>query len=119
MTLGFRGEALASIGSVSRLVTVEGDSEVQASPVAHPQGTTIEVRDLFFNTPARRKFLRAEKTEFEHIDELIKRMALSSFNVGFTLKHNQRVVRQYFPAQSSAASERLSALCGRNVDRPY
>jgi DNA mismatch repair protein MutL len=125
MTLGFRGEALASIGSVSRLtlasaqakstgwqVSIEGDSEAQNAPVAHPQGTTIEVRDLFFNTPARRKFLRAEKTEFDHIDELIKRMALSSFNVGFTLKHNQRVARQYFPAQSSAATERLSALCG-------
>ncbi len=125
MTLGFRGEALASIGSVSRLsltsaqakssgwqVSIEGDGEVQASPAAHPQGTTIEVRDLFFNTPARRKFLRAEKTEFDHIDELIKRVALSAFNVGFTLKHNQRIVRQYVPADTSAATERLSALCG-------
>ena len=56
------------------------------TPAAHPQGTTVEVRDLFFNTPARRKFLRAEKTEFDHIDELIKRMALSSFAVGFTLE---------------------------------
>lgn len=125
MTLGFRGEALASISSISRLtltsaqikstgwqVSVEGDKEASASPAAHPQGTTIEVRDLFFNTPARRKFLRSEKTEFDHIDELIKRMALSAFSVGFTLKHNQRLVRQYFPATPSQGAERLSALCG-------
>lgn len=126
MTLGFRGEALASIGSVSRLqlisaienhtgwqVAIEGDTQPDVTPAPHPCGTTIDVRDLFFNTPARRKFLRAEKTEFDHIDELIKRMALSSFNVGFTLKHNQRLIRQYFPAKmQEAGSERLSALCG-------
>ncbi len=124
-TLGFRGEALASIGSISRLqltsaieknsawqVSVEGDIASDIQPAAHPQGTTIEVRDLFFNTPARRKFLRAEKTEFDHIDELIKRMALSSFHVGFTLKHNQRIARQYFPVQQKENEERLSALCG-------
>jgi DNA mismatch repair protein MutL len=125
MTLGFRGEALASISSVSRLtltsalakntgwqVAAEGDVTVDVAPAAHPQGTTIEVRDLFFNTPARRKFLRSEKTEFDHIDELIKRMALSSFSVGFTLKHNQKIVRQYFPAATNQHSERLGALCG-------
>lgn len=126
MTLGFRGEALASIGSVSRLtltsalanatgwqVSVEGDIASAIAPAAHPKGTTVEIRDLFFNTPARRKFMRAEKTEFEHIDELIKRMALSSFGVGFTLRHNQRVVRQYHAVTSPAlSSERLSTLCG-------
>lgn len=126
MTLGFRGEALASVSSVSRLaitsaiakssgwqIAVEGDSEPTISPAAHPQGTTVEVRDLFFNTPARRKFLRAEKTEFDHIDELIKRIALASFEVGFTLKHNQKLIRQYFPATSTQnMHERLSALCG-------
>lgn len=125
-TLGFRGEALASIGSVSRLtitsavagaagsrVSVEGDIASAIEPAAHPQGTTVEVRDLFFNTPARRKFLRTEKTEFDHIDELIKRMALSSFNVTFTLRHNQRMLRQYHAVTSSAhATERLGALCG-------
>jgi DNA mismatch repair protein MutL len=124
LTLGFRGEALASIGSVSRLtltsaqatcsgwqVSVQGDIAPEMVPAAHPQGTTVEVRDLFFNTPARRKFLRSEKTEFDHIDELIKRMALSSFAVGFTLKHNQKIVRHYFPSTSSK-SERLGALCG-------
>ena len=127
MTLGFRGEALASISSVSRLilssatangpgwqVTAQGiDMEPQVSPAAHPQGTTIEVRDLFFNTPARRKFLRAEKTEFDHIDEVIKRVALSSFSVNFTLKHNQRLIRQYRAAQSGIEFEqRVSSLCG-------
>lgn len=126
MTLGFRGEALASIGSVSRLtltsaqtkntawqISVEGDQVTDITPAAHPVGTTVEVRDLFFNTPARRKFLRSEKTEFDHIDELIKRIALSNFSIGLTLKHNQKIVRQYFPAPSTKHSqERLSALCG-------
>lgn len=123
-TLGFRGEALASIGSVSRLslisaltnhpgwrVSVAGDAEPVLEPAPHPQGTTIEVRDLFFNTPARRKFLRAEKTEFDHIDELIKRVALASPHIGFTLRHNNRVVRE-LPASSVQMYERLSALCG-------
>jgi DNA mismatch repair protein MutL len=126
LTLGFRGEALASIGSVSRLtvtsalakqagreVAVEGDITSEIRPAAHPQGTTVEVRDLFFNTPARRKFMKSEKTEFDHIDELIKRVALSSFSTGFTLKHNQKLVRQYFPSNSSKQdTERLSSLCG-------
>lgn len=126
MTLGFRGEALASIGSVSRMTLLsarEKNTGFQVSaiagttdavlPAARPQGTTVEVRDLFFNTPARRKFLRAEKTEFDHIDELIKRIALSAFSVGFTLTHNQRMVRQYFPCQEGASPAlRLQALCG-------
>lgn len=126
MTLGFRGEALASIGSVSRLsltsaiknstgweVTVEGESESRIEPAAHPQGTTVAVRDLFFNTPARRKFLRSEKTEFDHIDELIKRMALSAYDVGINLKHNQKLIRQYLPAKTlQNSTERLRSLCG-------
>ena len=94
-SLGFRGEALASIGSVSRLTLTsnaheqgsegvsaacEGrDMEVQLKPAPHPQGTTVEVRDLFFNTPARRKFLRKEKTEFNHLEEVVKRLALVTF----------------------------------------
>lgn len=109
-SLGFRGEALASISSVSRLTLsskpeqqeaawqafAQGrDMAVEVKPVAHPSGTTIEVKDLFFNTPARRKFLRTEKTEFSHIDELIKRIALSRFDVSITLTHNEKVVRQY------------------------
>lgn len=121
-TLGFRGEALASIGSVSRLslmsalaehpgwrVAVAGDAEPVLEPAPHPQGTTVDVRDLFFNTPARRKFMRSEKTEFDHIDELIKRLALASFGIHFTLRHNSRVVREY---TSSHNTERLTALCG-------
>lgn len=126
LTLGFRGEALASIGAVARLslssakartsgwrIGVAGDALQPLEPHAHPQGTTVEVRDLFFNTPARRKFLRSEKTEFEHIDELIKRIALANFKVGFTLKHNQRLIRHYPRAQSSqTATQRLITLCG-------
>lgn len=126
MTLGFRGEALASIGSVSRLsiqsavakstgwqIAIAGNDDPQLSPASHPTGTTVDVYDLFFNTPARRKFLRSEKTEFEHIDELIKRMALSSFAIGFTLKQDQRLVRQYHAAPSvDRAGERLRSLCG-------
>jgi len=126
-TLGFRGEALASIGSVSRLsltsavkgaaawrVTTAGsDASLQPAPAAHPSGTTVEVRDLFFNTPARRKFLKSEKTEFEHIDELVRRIALSAFSVDFTLKHNQKTIRHYRSSQSEKeCSQRVAALCG-------
>lgn len=109
-SLGFRGEALASISSVSRLTmtskpaeqseawaaNAEGlDMDVVIKPAAHPNGTTVDVVDLFFNTPARRKFLRAEKTEFNHIDILIKRIALSRPDVTFVLKHNKKVVKRY------------------------
>lgn len=112
-SLGFRGEALASISSVTRLtltscaegnseawqVSVEGrDMQATVAPAAHPQGTTIEVRDLFFNTPARRKFLRTEKTEFSHLEEYVKRLALSRYDVGFTLRHNGRVIHSLRPA---------------------
>ena len=128
-TLGFRGEALASISSVSRLsltsrteaqeaasrVEVEGrDMDAKISPAAHPVGTTVEVRDLFFNTPARRKFLRTEKTEFNHVEECIRRQALSRFDTGFTLRHNQRVVQSLRPAESPLDKERrISSLCGQ------
>jgi len=109
-TLGFRGEALASISSVSRLslssrtleqeqawqARAEGrDMQVSLQPCAHPVGSSVEVLDLFFNTPARRKFLRTEKTEFSHIDELLKRLALSRFDVAVSLKHNGKLIRQY------------------------
>jgi DNA mismatch repair protein MutL len=126
-TLGFRGEALASIGSVSRLeltsavangtgwrVNTQGTEHAPAlQPASHPQGTTLAVHDLFFNTPARRKFLRTEKTEFDHIDEVIKRVALSHPTVSFTLKHNQRLVRHYLAANTLAEREqRVGGLCG-------
>ena len=127
-TLGFRGEALASISSVSRLtltsntegqesgwqVQVEGrDMDAVVLPAPHPIGTTIEVKDLFFNTPARRKFLRTEKTEFSHLEEVVKRLALSRFDVGFTLRHNQRSIHQLRPAKTQAEKDRrVASLCG-------
>ncbi len=128
-SLGFRGEALASISSVSRLtltsrtaaqeaasrVEVEGrDMDARITPAAHPVGTTVEVRDLFFNTPARRKFLRTEKTEFNHVEECVRRQALSRFDAGFTLRHNQRVVQSLRPAATPVDKERrIGALCGQ------
>jgi DNA mismatch repair protein MutL len=127
-SLGFRGEALASIASVSRLtissrhhtqdaawqLQVEGrETDLKLQPVAHPQGTTVDVRDLFFNTPARRKFLRTEKTEFAQIEQRVLQLALSRFDVGFTLKNNQRVVWQ-LPAATTLAEreQRVAKLCG-------
>lgn len=128
-SLGFRGEALASISSVSRLaltsrteeqeaasrVEVEGrDMDARISPAAHPVGTTVEVRDLFFNTPARRKFLRTEKTEFNHVEECVRRQALSRFDAGFTLRHNQRVIQSLRPAGNPLDRERrIGSLCGQ------
>ena len=123
-SLGFRGEALASISSVSRLTFTsrtqaqteawqayaEGrDMQVKIKPAAHPIGTTVEVVDLFFNTPARRKFLRTDKTEFNHIDELVKRIALSRFDLQVTLKHNGKVIRSYRPASTVEQQERRVA----------
>ncbi|MCG6201113.1 DNA mismatch repair endonuclease MutL [Psychromonas antarctica] len=127
VSLGFRGEALASVSSVSRLTftskpatqeqawqaIAEGrDMQVQIQPAAHPQGTTVEVLDLFFNTPARRRFLKTEKTEFQHIDELVRRIALSRFEITFVLKHNGKIIRQYRAAQTQIQKEkRLAAIC--------
>ncbi len=106
-SLGFRGEALASIASVSELtlvtrtqdsshgfkVTGVGNDEIEKPmPAAHPFGTTIEVKDLFYNVPARKKFLRTERTEFSHIEELVKRLALVRFDVSFKLIHNERII---------------------------
>jgi DNA mismatch repair protein MutL len=127
-TLGFRGEALASMASVSRLTLtsntsdagpgwqaqVEGqDMATRLMPAAHQRGTTVEVRDLFFNTPARRKFLRTEKTEFQRIDDMIKKMALSRFDVAFHWRHNQKTVQQLREATSQSECERrVATLCG-------
>lgn len=127
-SLGFRGEALASISSVSRLrlisrrqqaehawqVQTEGrDMQPQISPAAHPQGTTVEVRDLFFNTPARRKFLKTDNTEFKHLEEVVKRLALSRFDVAFQLRHNGKTIHQLKPAQDQAEQERrIASVCG-------
>lgn len=130
VSLGFRGEALASISSVSRLTLTsrtvaqeeawsayaEGrDMDVKLKPAAHPVGTTIDVVDLFFNTPARRKFLRTDKTEFTHIDELLKRIALSRLDITINLRHNGKSIRQYRAAQTKIQVEkRLAAVCGSN-----
>jgi len=114
-SLGFRGEALPSIASVSRLTITSRQEGADAgwslesaeemndpAPAAHPNGTSIEVRDLFYNTPARRKFLKTERTEFSHIDALLKRLALSRFDVGFVFRHNQREVFSLLSAQTSS-----------------
>ncbi|MGL1958173.1 MAG: DNA mismatch repair endonuclease MutL [Colwellia sp.] len=127
-SLGFRGEALASISSVARLTltskpkmqttawqaSAEGREMIVAvKPAAHPDGTTIEVLDLFFNTPARRKFLRTEKTEFNHIDEVVRRIALAHFEVSFTLTHNGKMIRQYRAAKDQAHyGKRVAMICG-------
>ena len=127
-SMGFRGEALPSISSVARLTLISRTEESECAwkvsadgtetdfdpqPDPHPQGTTIDVRDLFYNTPARRKFLKAEKTEFSHIESLIKKMALSRFDIAFTLNHNQREVINLNAAQSVAEQEnRVASICG-------
>ncbi|MBL4940316.1 MAG: DNA mismatch repair endonuclease MutL [Colwellia sp.] len=127
-SLGFRGEALASISSVARLTLIskpknqntawqasaEGrDMAVTIKPAAHPDGTCIEVLDLFFNTPARRKFLRTEKTEFNHLDEVIRRIALAHFEVNFSLTHNGKMIRQYRAATTKAQNaKRVAMVCG-------
>ncbi len=127
-SMGFRGEALPSISSVARLtlisrtadsqcawrVTADGsEQDFDPQPDPHPQGTTVDVRDLFYNTPARRKFLKAEKTEFAHIETLIKRMALSQFEIGFSLLHNQKEILNLRPALNEASQEqRVANICG-------
>jgi DNA mismatch repair protein MutL len=126
-TLGFRGEALPSIGSVSRLrilsrtaaadrgaeIAVDGGAQVPLRPAAHPTGTTVEVRDLFFNVPARRKFVKSEATELGHIARLVERLALSRFDVSFRLRHGPRVILDV-PALDGTLSEleRLAEVVG-------
>lgn len=125
VSLGFRGEALASISSVSRLtltsrtaeqseawqVYAEGrDMSPTIKPAAHPVGSTVEVLDLFYNTPARRRFLKTEKTEFMHIEEFIRRIALARPDVTFNLQHNGKLVKQY---RASELDKRVESVCGR------
>ncbi len=128
-SLGFRGEALPSIASVSRLILtstvngadtgwrVEGDGGANMNapvPAAHPTGTTVEICDLFFNVPARRKFVRTERTEFGHIEALMEKIALNRFEVSFTLRHNQRVVHQFRTALDRHSRERrVAEVCGK------
>ncbi|MFP5429601.1 MAG: DNA mismatch repair endonuclease MutL [Gammaproteobacteria bacterium] len=127
-TLGFRGEALASIASVSRLTLTTSDNDsglghavrsegrdmsAQVEPAAHARGTTVEVRDLFFNTPARRKFLKTENTEFSHIEETVKRLALANPDIAISLSHNGRQVHGLRPATEEMEwRRRVASLCG-------
>ncbi len=125
-TMGFRGEALASIASVSRLsitsrgpqaqrasvIRAEGSRLAEVEPAARAQGTTVAVEDLYFNTPARRKFLRSEATEFGHCDEVFRRIALARPEIAFSLKHNARMSRSL---RAKPLAERMAALLGREL----
>lgn len=127
-TLGFRGEALASIDSVAHLaITSLAESEQTAwklyraadstdytlEPAAHPIGTTVEVSELFCYAPVRRKFLRSEKTEYLALEDTVKRVMLSTFDVGFVLRHNQRLVAQVRAGKSEAEQDkRVATVCG-------
>jgi DNA mismatch repair protein MutL len=118
-SLGFRGEALASVGAVSRLklstntidqaagvCVVQEGTQIKTQPASHPCGTTVEVQDLFYNTPARRRFLKADKTEFKHIETLLNRLALGHFAVGFNLSHNNREIFSLPMADDKTAQQR-------------
>ena len=127
-SLGFRGEALPSIASVSRMtvssktadseqgwsLTDDGQEDFDdPAPVAHAKGTTIEVRDLFYNVPARRKFLKTENTEFKHLQEVVKKISLSNFQIGISLRHGNRNVLSLQPAKDRAgADRRVAEICG-------
>ncbi|KRG69204.1 DNA mismatch repair protein [Pseudoxanthomonas dokdonensis] len=119
-TLGFRGEALPSIASVSRFsltsrpagsehghgLLVDGGKAGQVSPKPHPPGTTVEVRDLFYNVPARKKFLRAERTEFGHVEEWLRSLLLARPDIELRISHNDKSTRRY-PASRSDPMQRL------------
>ncbi len=123
-SMGFRGEALPSMSSVSRLTLISriaesdcawsvkadgSEADLDPQPDPHPEGTTVEIRDLFYNTPARRKFLKTEKTEFSHIETLVKRMALSRFDTHFVFNHNQREVFNLRSAETLVEQEQRIA----------
>ena len=130
VSLGFRGEALPSIASVSRLTMCSRSAAVDTAwqleaeggeigvprPAAHPVGTTVEVHDLFYNTPARRRFLRTERTEFGHIDKWLKRLALSRPEGAFTVSHNRRTVLQLQAAGSDEQRlQRIGKILGEAI----
>ena len=126
-TLGFRGEALASISSVSRLqlktcdndgglgqqIYAEGGRIKKAEEIGLPQGTSIEVRNLFFNLPARKKFLRTEQTELGHAADVVTKQALAHADVSFRLKHNNRMLLEL--RREKGLRERVAALLGRSL----
>ncbi len=126
-TLGFRGEALPSIASVSRLsvtsrargddsawrVEADGGRLSAPAPAAHPEGTTIVVRDLFYNTPARRRFMRKERTEFSHVERVARRLALSRFDAGFRLTREGKALFDLRPAADTGSrTRRIAEVCG-------
>ncbi|QRP62666.1 DNA mismatch repair endonuclease MutL [Rhodanobacter sp. FDAARGOS 1247] len=126
-SMGFRGEALASVSSVSRFaltsrvrdqdaafrIEVDGGKLQAARPAQHPSGTSVEVRDLFYNVPARRKFMRAERTEFAHVDDLLKSLALARGSVEFRLSHNGKPVRIWKAARDQQAQlQRVAEVLG-------
>ncbi len=126
-TLGFRGEALPSIASVSRLSLISRSEAAEhawalnardghlnsPTPASHPPGTSVEVRDVFFNVPARRKFLRSESTEYQYVVRMLERLALSRFDVGFSLSHNGKSVWTLPPARGAAEQlARVAKICG-------
>lgn len=128
-SLGFRGEALPSIASIARLKLssrakgssqgwcLHGDGKEifidPPEPIAHPEGTSVDIKDLFFNIPARRKFLKTEKTEFHHIEIAVKKIALSCFKTQFSLQHNGRSILHLLPAlDQESANKRVADICG-------
>ncbi len=133
LSMGFRGEALPSICSIARLTLTArtadadcawqisadgGDQFAEPRPCSHPVGASVEVRDLFYNTPARRKFLKSEKTEFGHIENLVYKLALSRFDIGFTLNHNQKEIINLKPALTPEAQlQRVAAVCNPEFPR--
>lgn len=123
VSMGFRGEAIPSIASVSRFAMtsrLQGieqawtiDNQLQIKPASHETGTTVEVNDLFFSTPGRRKFLKAEKTEYLHIQSLIRALALSHFSTGIFVKHNGQSLFN-LPACNNDIEQRIISVCGRS-----
>jgi len=126
LSMGFRGEALPSISSVARLTLISkpaqqtcawqmeadgAEQEFICQPASHPNGTTVLVQDLFYNTPARRKFLKTPSTEFAHIENVLTKMALSRFDIGFSLQHNQKEVLN-LKATAANDTQRIASICG-------
>ena len=130
-TLGFRGEALPSIASVSRfslttrcdtdahgaVLEVDGGRVGTVAPKAHPRGTTVEVRDLFFNVPARRRFLRAERTELGHVEEWLRALALARPDVELRISHNGRATRRYRGGEELFSPDRVGETLGEEFAR--
>ncbi|HER35595.1 MAG TPA: DNA mismatch repair endonuclease MutL, partial [Halothiobacillaceae bacterium] len=124
-SFGFRGEALASIQSIARLRLVSRTTDIdhgwelapgvcdEPRPTPAKPGTLVDVRDLFFNVPARRKFLRTERTEFGHVDQLLRKLALANPAVAFRLSHNDKAVLDLPAVDADAIEERIAKVLGR------